>query len=603
MRIAIISPTRALANDLKRRLGAPLKRAGLAVGLKTGDDPSFDPVKAAPVLITTPESLDSLLCRHTQGLCGVRAVVVDELHLLASTARGDQLETLLERLDRVASEPLQRTGASATIADLEALARRFIGPDPVLVRSDVGRVGQRRIVAGLAPAVTLPDAAAAIVAVWRAGEAQKLLVFANTRSDTEELAALLAQNADLRGMVHAHHGSLARGERQRVERFFVQAPRAICVATMTLELGVDIGGVDRVVLVAPPPNVSSLLQRVGRGARHAAETHMLGLYQSDFEARRFEHLLTCAEAGRLFDEPVAFRPTVIAQQAVSLLFQNPKGWVAVGPLFGRLPPMARDLWSQGDCTRILQGLAETGVLRAIDHGRFVADEGAHRLFERGQMHSCISDTPATEVVDALTGRSIGQVAMRKGGKLAAGGQLALGGRKRIVQRVHGDQVFVSGAEGIEASRFVGREPPRYSTALALDFGRFMGQAPGTFRQSPLGTGQWRLAHFLGTIGGRLLSAVLTALGVGTKGRAGPFFLTLTDSLPEGVTLGSPAEIEAILFRVLPSKAPGIARLLQPGPFRNAVGPELLARWVEASVDLDGLARTIGGAHVVTEDIE
>ncbi len=590
LQVIVVSPTRALVNDLHRRLEPPLRQLGVALERKSGDTPSFDATR--PILITTPESLDSLLCRRTRALRGVRAVVLDELHLLDGTVRGDQLRVLLERLERVAETRPQRCALSATVPQPQPLAGRWLSRPEILVQGGEGR----RIRGRLARALSLEEATARLRASWPE-QGRKILVFANARAQVEALSALLSRAPELQGRVFAHHGSLSRDERLRVERGFLRAHAAICVATMTLELGIDIGDVDLVALLSPPPDVGSLLQRAGRGNRKSEETRVLALYADPFEAARLRHLLRCGGDGRLFESSVAFRPTVLAQQALGLAFQNPRRWISAEVLRDRLPPDLRADFGTREVESVLDALVEAGHLRPTQADRFTIDEGAERLFERGRLHSLIDDSPETAIVDALTGRRLGTARVAKAQKVG-GGSLALGGRRRQISHVRDNTVFVKSAEGLGEAQFISREAPRYSAGLATDLGRSLGLGPDELRFEAIGD-RWRLAHFMGTLWGNLLDGLLLRRGL--KGKApvgGPFFTWLESEPPEGPLLEDASGLTAQLRSVALSRSASLARRLGAGAFRKVVPPSLIESWVLASVDHEALAHRLASCHLV-----
>ncbi|MCB9727387.1 MAG: DEAD/DEAH box helicase [Deltaproteobacteria bacterium] len=606
--LLIVSPTRALANDLLRRLSGPVARARTTLDLKTGDSPEFNDETPPTLLITTPESLDSMLARRPKALCEVRAVLCDELHLLDASARGDQLRCLLARLDRVTAgrsvspSRVQRAAASATVADPQRLARRTLGDDARVLQAVGARV--RAVEVTLRDAERIEDAARAIAEVWLAGEAAKLLVFTNVRAQVEELAALLSATPRMAGHVYAHHGSLARGERLRVERAFLDAPRAVCVATMTLELGIDIGDVDLAVLLAPPPDVSSLLQRAGRANRKGGTNRVMCLHRGAFEAVRFEHLLECASTGRLFDDPIPFRPNVIAQQALSLLFQNPRRSVAPGDVHARLAPDAAAAWSADECGRVLSTMGDQGWLRRVDHGRFVAEPRAEQAFRYGRIHAMIADNPEVEVVDETTGRLLGTArfrrADREGLDRGAGVALALAGKRREVTRVKDDRVYVQSSDGLEASRFIAREAPRYSFGLARDLARHLGLAPDELLLE-VGERAATLSHFTGTIFGSLLASVLEERGVKRRapGAGDAFFVPVDpdaeSSLRDG--FGTAKSLEAAMRARMAAEARRYASRLQAGPWIECVPDDMVVRWVQGAIDARRLAEFLAGARL------
>ena len=126
MSILYISPTRALVNDMYYRLKEQLDELDISLSLKTGDKPYFNPRNLPNFLITTPESLDSLICRYPSSFKNIKAVVLDEIHLLDNTYRGDQLRMLLKRLEYIAETDFNMYALSATIADPEDVGSRYL---------------------------------------------------------------------------------------------------------------------------------------------------------------------------------------------------------------------------------------------------------------------------------------------------------------------------------------------------------------------------------------------------------------------------------------------------------------------------------------------
>jgi len=134
--ILYISPTKALVNDMYDRLNGQLDELGVSISIKTGDTPRFKPGKSPNVLITTPESFDSLICRHPNSFKNIKAVILDEIHLIDNTYRGDQLRLLLKRLKCVSDTYFNIYALSATVACPEEVGSRYLGDFEVITDHD-----------------------------------------------------------------------------------------------------------------------------------------------------------------------------------------------------------------------------------------------------------------------------------------------------------------------------------------------------------------------------------------------------------------------------------------------------------------------------------
>lgn len=587
-RVLVICPTRALCNDLHRRIRRPVDHCGWTAEIKTGDSPSFSEDDPPQILVTTPESLDSMLSRRPASLKHVEGLMLDELHLLDGDPRGDHLRALVARLSSFC-DPLQVCAASATAAQAGRLADEFAGPDGKVVSAPGKR--DRDIEPRLVEAITLEEASRVVSEEFDGERGSKMLVFANTRKEVETLAASLSEDRTF-----AHHGSLSKDERLRTEKHFLRARSGICVATMTLELGVDIGDVDRVVLINPPPNVASFTQRIGRSNRRGGPIRVTGLYSTPFDRRRFEHMIECAERGRLFPEKVRFRPTILPQQAVSLIFQNPDGWVTAGALQARLPEAVRRVWTKGDCEAVLEQMRGDGYLHADSVGHYVADEPAEKQYRYGTMHAHIASDAEVEVVDEATGRTIGTARYSRdeqGRRDTDGSGLLLGGQHRRVTRVRDDRVYVEESELDGDAEFLSRMGPSYSHELARDLADYLGYDDGELSFVPQGDDTWRVDHFLGTIWGELLAGAMRGRGFRVK-KPGPFFLECRYSggrLPE--TLGKPDAVEREVRDWLDQRFERLGKRLQAGPWRRFVPDEMLQRWVVDCVRPGEFADRVG----------
>jgi ATP-dependent Lhr-like helicase len=321
-RLLYLSPLRALAVDVEKNLRAPLAGIGLAaqrlgepfhpptVGMRTGDTSAQErrALQRTPpdLLITTPESLYLLLTSQArETLRGVETVIIDEIHALAPTKRGAHLALSLERLDALTDRPVQRIGLSATQRPLDEIARFLGGRDPssgaprpvtivdagvrkpmevevVVPVEDMGALGEI-----IEEPVSGPAAAGPVRrSIWPSIHPRLLelieshrstIVFVNARRLAERLATRLNELAWEGGtppdveLVKAHHGSLSREQRLRIEDDLKSGRLRGLVATSSLELGIDMGAVDLVVQVESPGAVSRGLQRIGRAGHQVGE--------------------------------------------------------------------------------------------------------------------------------------------------------------------------------------------------------------------------------------------------------------------------------------------------------------------------------------------
>jgi ATP-dependent Lhr-like helicase len=298
-----LSPLKALAVDVNRNLMQPIAEMGLAIRAetRTGDTPSHKRVRQRErpphVLLTTPESLALMLADPAalKMFGRLRAVIIDEVHALADSKRGDLLALGLARLARLAPRA-RRVGLSATIAEPLRIAR-FLGsgldetPDVV-----IGRGGAKPDIRILVPEGRMPwsghMALVAMPEVYDAiRHARSAIVFVNTRAQAElcfrELWRLNSENLS----IALHHGSLAPEQRRKVEAAMARGALRAVVATSSLDLGIDWGDVDLVVQVGAPKGVARLLQRIGR-SNHRLDRPSRALL---VPANRFE-VLECRAA-------------------------------------------------------------------------------------------------------------------------------------------------------------------------------------------------------------------------------------------------------------------------------------------------------------------
>ena len=296
-----ISPLKALATDIARNLAAPVAEMGLPITIetRTGDTPANRRARqreAPPnLLLTTPESLALLLSLPDAATMfgGLSRIVIDEIHALAGNKRGDQLALCLARLTDLAPRAT-RIGLSATIAHPAPL-RAGIGagaPVEVITVED----GAMPDLAVLLPEDRLPwsgrmGLATASAILARIRQAGMTIVFVNTRAQAELIFQALWRLNEETLPIALHHGSLEVAQRRKVEAAMAAGSLRAVVATSSLDLGIDWGGVDQVIQVGAPKGVSRLLQRVGRANHRMDEPSRAFLVP----ANRFE-VLECEAA-------------------------------------------------------------------------------------------------------------------------------------------------------------------------------------------------------------------------------------------------------------------------------------------------------------------
>ncbi|ABV92861.1 DEAD/H associated domain protein [Dinoroseobacter shibae DFL 12 = DSM 16493] len=331
-----ISPLKALAADIKRNLRRPIEEAGLAIRVedRTGDTSQTQRKRqrADPphILLTTPESLALMLSYEdaARTFAGVQRVIVDEIHALAESKRGDQLMLGLARLQSLVPG-LRRVGLSATVEDPPAIAR-FLArhPDPCdILLADPGPAPDITMLqTDEAPPWSGGGGRYAIPAILQAVKAHKTtLIFHNTRAQAELFFhALWLANEDALP-IGIHHGSLSREQRQRVEAAMAEGALRAIVCTGSLDLGIDWGDVDLVIQVGAPKNVKRLVQRIGRANhRYNAPSKALLVPANRFEVVECHAALKTMADGKLDGEPRAEGPRdVLCQHILAVAAAGP----------------------------------------------------------------------------------------------------------------------------------------------------------------------------------------------------------------------------------------------------------------------------------------
>ena len=330
--VLYLCPIRALLNNLQPRLQRYASFVGARCAVWHGDvdETARKVIRREPpnILLTTPESVEAMLISrrtdHEFILSNVRAVIVDEIHAFAGDDRGWHLLAVLERLVglRADVQDMQRIGLSATVGNPPELLDWFAGHvsgERLVINPPAPRIASRDPEVELDYVGSLDNAAEVISRLHRG---EKRLVFCDSRARVENLARALRQR-EVDAFVS--HSSLSAEKRRQAEQAFAEAQNCVIVATSALELGIDVGDLDRVIQIDAPATVASFLQRMGRTGRRADGVHTNCL----FLATKDDALIQAAALIRLwqqgFVESVEGPPLplhVAAQQILGLHLQD-----------------------------------------------------------------------------------------------------------------------------------------------------------------------------------------------------------------------------------------------------------------------------------------
>ena len=435
--VLYVCPLRALLSNLEPRVGAYASWLGRTAALWHGDTGasarSLVRRERPDIVLTTPESLESMLVSTkldaSRFFADLRTVVIDEVHAFAGDDRGWHLLGVLERLEVLAGRPVQRVGLSATVGNPDELLGWLQGPHEDRRREVVAVSGPPPTSELTLDHVGSIDGASKVIAGLHQGE--KRLVFVDSRRRAEELGNALTT----RGVTtYLSHSSLSAGERRRSEEAFADARDCVIVATSTLELGVDVGDLDRVIQLGAPRTVASFLQRLGRTGRRAGSVRnclFLGLDQD--EVLHAAGLLQCWSEG--FVEPVTGPPSprhIVAQQLLALSLQE--------HTLGRQtwPEWWSDLsYMAADGPEVLDHLLAEGFLESDGDLAFIGPK-AERRFGRRHFSELLAVFSAPPEFTVLDGRN--EIGMVGDDVLVAdtgGGPrvLLLAGRTWLVTRV------------------------------------------------------------------------------------------------------------------------------------------------------------------------
>ena len=448
--VVYVAPTKALVNDIFQRVSGYFS-AGTAdlVQRYTGDYHHFKDAVGRFIVVTTPEALDSLQLMQAGLLSGVKAVMCDELHLLHGMARGQQLRAVIARLRAFAEPPhdgrdgFQIVGMSSTVRNPETVAQTWCGSDASVIKVEgartidlsVLRAPKRQTASAISRRLRIAQSTAAV---------QKVLVFANSRNRAHLLAADFAKDLKIDGWpVLLHVGILSRSERERVETAMMTERRALCVATSTLEVGIDIGDIDLVVLADPPTTVTSMLQRLGRGNRRSDRCVVWACAANEWEARVIKAVSECAVRGVLDDVHDYVRPSVEFQQAMSA------AWIGLR----RDSPLTRSNLDQRTGSAVspdvVDDMVTSGALSEI-RGALLPSNDWCDYGDARKLHSVLMGGAGLPLVDVNSGETIGEVSR----EAPTGGVFYTGDGLRTVHGADDRGVYVGAHQQTAQSRLV-----------------------------------------------------------------------------------------------------------------------------------------------------
>ncbi len=436
----IISPTRALATDLHKRMSPIFEQLGLRLDVATGDKNTQSKTIPSDALIRTPEGLDSTLVRRPNEVQNVQDIVIDEIHTFLNNPRGTQLVGLLQRLSMLSPEH-RRLAISATL------------PQPEIV-IETGLLRKNSVLVGIEDQSQIEFlthhwagekivGASGFLQFLKEKGVKKALGFVLSRKRAEEVTLWLNQGY-LRGSVFVHHGSTSPTHRRQTEENLRTRRVVLVVATTTLEVGIDIGDVDTCILFDAPLDASSLVQRAGRAGRRGGVRRVVlvsGLFDSISE---FMPLLQQVKSKQIHTDYDP-RPSLAGclQQVASYLMQ-----VNSSTKIGLLEFLMQAYQIPESAAQDVIQLALTSqFILENSLGDLLPSTATEKMFETRALHRTFAATTGTTVIDEQTQQVVGWADTREGGTVLLAGK----GREPVAWSQDQRKVFVKTTEGGQAA--------------------------------------------------------------------------------------------------------------------------------------------------------
>ncbi|WP_445638288.1 ATP-dependent helicase [Nostoc sp. DSM 114161] len=469
-----ISPIKALINDQFERLNDLLKEADIPVWHWHGDVSQNRKNKLLKnpqgILQITPESLESLLINKNNDLLrlfgDLRFVIIDEIHAFMGSERGCQIICQLQRLAKATQKQPRRIGLSATLGDY-SLAEDWLrsGTDKPVITPKINSVKRQIKLAVehfyINDEVDESEATAYEQYIFNLSKSRKCLIFANNRTRTESIIASLrkiATEQKLPDIYHVHHGSISASLRQAAENAMREPNNpAVTAATLTLELGIDIGHLERVIQLDSPLSVASFLQRLGRSGRRGETADMRficteeqPLSEASLPEQMPWQLLQCIAIIQLYTEEKWIEPIQPIKYPLSLLYHQTMSILtatgeispnALAKQIFSLPPFAAI--SQEDFRLLLRYLIDIGHIQHSEQGKLILGLAGEKVVKRFQFYAVFAEQKEYIVKHGTT--EIGSIAA----PVPVGNQFGLAGRTWEVVEVDFKKraILVKPAEG------------------------------------------------------------------------------------------------------------------------------------------------------------
>ena len=442
-----IAPIKALLNNQADRLGTYTEMVGLRRFVWHGDTPANERKRflkePAELLMTTPESLEVMLISKSVDTAAMfadlRVVVIDEVHAVAGTDRGAHLMSVLERIARLSRHDLQRVGLSATVGNPAAILTWLQGSSARASRIvDPPKLpGQRQLLILHRPdMVQLANDAAKIA---RGG---KSLFFCQSRAMTETVAEQMRHAGTA---VFVHHSAVSREERALAEERFAHGTDACIVCTSTLELGIDVGDLDRVLQAEAPDTVSSFLQRMGRTGRRAGQAaNTTFLCETEQAVLQAIALVELAKSGWVENVDVQDRcwPVFIHQLLALSLASDGVPIEAAWAHLSRVPDFSGITRDEYD-RLIVWMIADGGLINVA--GSLVIGPKAEKRFGRRNFMElyAVFSSPQSYAVQTMAGQPLGTLSQGFVDRLVEGvSTFLLGGRAWLTVQLRHDERIV-----------------------------------------------------------------------------------------------------------------------------------------------------------------